>query len=154
MAGGVTVELKGVEELKSHISRIANAAKLKRAVVEGTSMMLSTAKMRAVPGKFGSGALRNSIHMKVDEQRDQISGKIFTALEYAMYVEFGTGIIGENSNYPRAGQLGLSYAHYPWTYTPDNGERFFRTEGQPARPSCIRRLLRTNPKSNNVSLTR
>lgn len=51
-----------------------------------------------------------------------------------MFVEFGTGVVGQDSNYPKAVELGLKYAQYAWTYTPDGGEHFYTTKGYRARP--------------------
>ena len=135
MARGLTIKLKGVEGIQKHFAKIANPAKVREAVVNSTAIVLSAAKHYVKsPGKYGSGALRNSIHMRVEQSGDGIIGKVFAGGGHAMYVEFGTGVVGEASNYPKAAELGLKYAQYSWTYTPDGGEHFYTTKGSIARP--------------------
>lgn len=134
MASGLTIKIKGVEGIQKHFAKIANPAKVREAVVNSTAIVLSTAKHYVPVGREGGGGLRNSIHMKVEQSEDGIVGKVFAGGGHAMYVEFGTGVVGEASNYPKAGELGLKYAHYSWTYTPDGGEHFYTTKGYRARP--------------------
>ena len=134
MARGLTIRIKGVESIQKHFAKIANSAKVREAVVNSTAIVLNTAKHYVPVGREGGGGLRNSIHMKVEQSGDGIVGKVFAGGGHAMYVEFGTGVVGEASNYPKAGELGLKYAHYSWTYTPDGGEHFYTTKGYRARP--------------------
>lgn len=63
---------------------------------------------------------------------------------YALFVEYGTGVVGAASSHPKAGEMGWQYAigeqifttrdgRTGWIYpTKEGGFRF--TEGQPARP--------------------
>lgn len=134
MARGLTIKLKGVESIQKHFTKIANPTKVREAVVNSTAIVLSSAKHYVPVGREGGGGLRNSIHMTVEESGDSIAGKVFAGGGHAMYVEFGTGVVGEASNYPRAAELGLKYAQYSWTYTPDGGEHFYTTKGYRARP--------------------
>lgn len=134
MASGLTIKIKGVEGIQKHFAKIASSTKVREAVVNSTAMVLSTAKHYVPVGREGGGGLRNSIHMKVEQSEGNTVGKVFAGGGHAMYVEFGTGVVGEASNYPRAAQLGLKYAHYSWTYTPDGGEHFYTTKGYRARP--------------------
>lgn len=146
MAGGLSINVKGVQSLQKHLDEIANPAKVKTAVVAGTSMVLSSAKHNAPVGRDGGGALRASIHMNVEASETAIVGKVFAGSGHAMYVEFGTGVVGEESRYPRAAELGLKYAQYSWTYTPDNGEHFYRTRGYRARPFMYPALKQNKAK--------
>ena len=134
MASGLTIKIKGVEGIQKHFAKIANSAKVREAVVNSTAMVLSTAKHYVPVGREAGGGLRSSLHMRVDQRGGEITGKVFAGGGHAMYVEFGTGVVGEESNYPRAAALGLKYAHYSWTYTPDGGEHFYTTKGYRARP--------------------
>ena len=128
----VVITIKGVEKLQKRFDKIASSARVKQAVAQGTSMVLSAAKHNT-PSPDTS-ALRASIHMDVKQTETEIAGKVFAGGGHAMYVEFGTGVVGEASNYPKAGELGLKYAQYSWTYTPDGGEHFYTTKGYRARP--------------------
>ena len=79
-----------------------------------------------------TGNLAGSIHPKVLVQGNLVIGKVYTNLSYAPFVEFGTGNKG-NGTYPNK-KLKLTYRSTPWVYTPDEGETFYRTEGQVAQP--------------------
>ena len=79
-----------------------------------------------------TGNLRNSINSEVEVTSNGVEGVVFTNSEYAPYVEFGTGIKGEQSSPPSAKELGITYKDTGWVY--NNGERFYYTEGQPAQP--------------------
>nr|DAV05087.1 MAG TPA: putative tail component [Caudoviricetes sp.] len=71
------------------------------------------------PGKFGTGALRNSItHTVSDGERAAYVG---TNSEYGVYVECGTGIY-----YPGGRQT-------PWVYQDEKGN-WHLTHGQRAKP--------------------
>ena len=56
-----------------------------------------------------TGALRNSIRSVVKEEGTGIVAEVVTNLEYAPYVEFGTGIKGENSPSPPKANVGQGY---------------------------------------------
>lgn len=71
------------------------------------------------PGKFGHGALRNSINHKVDPS--ELAVQIGTNMEYALYLEVGTGI------YTPGGR------QTPWAYKDEEGN-WHHTRGQEAKP--------------------
>lgn len=142
----VVITIKGVEKLQKRFDKIANSAGVKQAVVQGTSIVLSAAKHYAPVGRENGGALRASIHMDVKQTETEIAGKVFAGSGHAMYVEFGTGIVGEESLYPRAAELGLKYAQYDWVYTPDGGEHFYHTKGYRARPFMYPALKQNKKK--------
>lgn len=66
-----------------------------------------------------TGNLRSSIRYEVNGD----SVEIGTNVEYAPYVEYGTGIYANNSNAKKI----------PWSYQDENGD-WHRTSGQPAHP--------------------
>ena len=134
----VSIRVEGLGEVLKHLNRVAHLNdEVKSAVTQATGITEATAKDLC---PVDTGNLCSTIRMDVRAEREEIIGRVFTACEYAMYVEFGTGIIGELSNHPRAKKLGLSYANYPWTYTPDGGKTFYRTRGYVARPFMYRAL--------------
>lgn len=67
-----------------------------------------------------TGLLRNSITHDVDE--DELTAQIGTNVEYAPYVELGTGIYAEQGGRPT-----------PWVYQDDNGNWHW-TRGNEAQP--------------------
>jgi HK97 gp10 family phage protein len=72
------------------------------------------------PGKFGTGALRNSITHTVTNSGER-AAYIGTNSEYGVYVECGTGIY-----YPGGRQT-------PWVYQDEKGD-WHLTHGQRAKP--------------------
>ena len=67
----------------------------------------------------GNGELRRSITSKVENAE----GSVFTPLEYAPYVEYGTGLFAENGG----------RQDVPWSYQDDEGE-WHSTSGQKPQP--------------------
>ena len=66
-------------------------------------------------------------------------GIIYAGSFYAVYCEFGTGIVGEKSPHPLAGQVGYVYdvsnnGDSGWTYFNDRDGKFHWTTGMPSRP--------------------
>ena len=89
----------------------------------------------------GNGELRRSIASRVEPQGGEVVGVVFTPLEYAPYVEYGTGIFAEEEG----------RTDVPWSYQDDEGE-WHTTSGQHPQPFLrpaynenrekIKRLLR------------
>lgn len=69
-----------------------------------------------------TGELRRSITSKVENNGLDITGTIYTPLEYAPYIEYGTGLFAEKGGRPT-----------PWCYQDDKGE-WHTTSGQPPQP--------------------
>ena len=65
------------------------------------------------------------------------TGVIIVDVPYAVYVEYGTGIVGAWNPHPQAGELGINYGvnhgYEGWVYKGDDG-KFHWTQGMPARP--------------------
>lgn len=72
------------------------------------------------PGKFGTGALRNSITHTVTDNGER-AAYVGTNSEYGVYVECGTGVY-----YPGGRQT-------PWVYQDAKGD-WHLTHGQRAKP--------------------
>jgi len=66
------------------------------AVARATLLVSNAAKANAPVDK---GNLRSQIHATVDKKAGNVVGTVLSSAEYAMYVEFGTGIRGTGS-YP------------------------------------------------------
>lgn len=71
----------------------------------------------------GTGELRRSITSKVEEQGGEVVGIVYTPLEYAPYVEYGTGLFAESGG----------RQDVPWCYQDDEGE-WHTTSGQHPHP--------------------
>lgn len=73
---------------------------LKKGIHQGTKLVQAKAKLLAPVADIDGGRLRNSIQGEVAEQDGKITGEVSTNVEYAAYVEFGTGQRGEESPSP------------------------------------------------------
>lgn len=84
--------------------------------------------------KVDSGELANSITWEYDAATN--TGRIKVGSDYAIFVEYGTGIVGANSPHPQPAE-GWTYdknAHGEtgWTYWDEKQQKFRWTKGQPA----------------------
>ena len=70
-----------------------------------------------------TGALRNSITSRIVRDGDEIAGEVYTPLEYAPYIEYGTGLFAE----------GGGRTDVPWVYQDDKGD-WHSTSGQKPQP--------------------
>lgn len=105
MGKAVTIEVVGVDAVQKRFANIAQMKSVKKAVKQATAIVESYAKSYC---PVDTGNLRNSIHMRMIDE--DTTGKVYTSCEYAPYVEFGTGMRGSGSNYPKAADLGLAYS--------------------------------------------
>lgn len=140
------IEILNIDRLVKKLDKIANADltdKMNKAValVHGQAKALAPSD---------TGTLRASIHMEVKGDKKKIVGRVYTNLNYAPYVEFGTGIKG-NGTYPyKIKGFSLSYKSTPWVFTPDGGETFYRTKGQVAQPYMYPALKRNEKKIQSM----
>lgn len=106
-----------------------------------------------------TGELIQSIH-SVNKSSTR-NGAIFCVVadsEHAVFVEFGTGIVGQQSPYPYPLPSGMNWQYasgqtirqladgrYGWFYPADNGQWYF-TEGMPSRPFMYETALELQKK--------
>lgn len=125
-----SVSIKGVERLAQKFNNIANM-NLRSAVNDATKLVHGQAKELA---PVDSGNLAGSIHMQVKDTGKELQGRVYTNLEYAAYVEFGTGITG-NGTYPyKVEGLSLEYKDKGWAYFDEDKGEWIYTKGQAAQP--------------------
>lgn len=110
------IELKGLDELLIRLDRITDPNKINRALGQACALVERSAKQKAPKDK---GELRRSISSKVED----LQGIVFTPLEYAPYVEYGTGLFAEEG-----GRMDV-----PWHYQDEQGE-WHTTSGQKPQP--------------------
>lgn len=70
----------------------------RKGLERGTKKIQKNAKFLA---PVDTGHLRNSIKTKSQATQDGVEAQVYTNLEYAPYVEFGTGQRGRESNIDR-----------------------------------------------------
>lgn len=87
----IDIDFKGVENLERRLNEMSDTAVLKESLAAATLLVERSAKQKAPKD---TGALRRSIASKVKG----LEGIVYTPLEYAPYVEYGTGLFAENGN--------------------------------------------------------
>ena len=112
------------------------------AYVQGAARMLAPAY---------SGHLRNSIFLDVGTTEEGMEATVYTNIQYAPYVEFGTGPRGSANHEGVSPEVNVTYTldpwwihesqidpgvaeTYHWTYIDAEDGRFYKCEGQPAQP--------------------
>ena len=104
---------------------------LRATVNKATQLVHGQAKALAPVDK---GGLAGSIHMQVKDTGEELQGRVYTNLEYAPYVEFGTGVKG-NGTYPyQIKGLSLEYKNKGWAYYDEDKGEWIYTKGQEAQP--------------------
>lgn len=111
----VSVKINGIERLQKKLEQISTQD-LKPGVTKATGIVETAAK-RLCPVK--NGDLRRSIHMKVEENGQEVKGTVYTNMEYAPYVEFGTGRKGQGTYPYQVDGLTLEYRQTNWAYYPE-----------------------------------
>lgn len=110
------IKFDGLNEVLSSLDGKIDAAKMEQALGKACALVERDAKQKAPKD---TGALRRSITSEVKGLR----GVVYTPLEYAPYVEYGTGLFAE----------GRGRRDVPWNYQDDRGE-WHQTSGQHPQP--------------------
>jgi HK97 gp10 family phage protein len=114
------IRLEGLEEVFESLDNVVDELELKKALGKACALVERSAKQKAPKG---TGELRRSITSKVESDGVNTVGIVFTPLEYAPYVEFGTGLFAEEGG----------RKDVPWCYQDDEGE-WHSTSGQHPQP--------------------
>ena len=88
----MAVTVDGIDKIEELLTKVADMSKIERAVKRGCAKVERSAKQKAPKV---TGDLRRSIKSKVDASTDSIVGTVYSPLEYAPYVEYGTGLFAE-----------------------------------------------------------
>lgn len=114
------IEVEGLEQFVAKLEDMVDPKKLEKAMGKACALIERDAKKKAPKGH---GDLRRSITSKVVNDGNEVTGTIFTPLEYAPYVEYGTGLFAESGG----------RKDVPWHYQDDEGE-WHSTSGQHPQP--------------------
>lgn len=110
------IKFEGLDEVLNSIDKLADSGKISAALGRACAVVERSAKQKAPKG---IGELRRSITSKVDG----LEGVVYTPLEYAPYVEYGTGLFAEEGG----------RTDVPWNYQDDRGE-WHSTSGMHPQP--------------------
>lgn len=108
-------------EFRVYLEQGVKQSTVKKALDRAGLIVENDAKRRCPVGK--TGLLRNSIQHRVENSGWENACYVGTNVEYAPYVEFGTGIHAANGDGRQT----------PWVYRTADGE-FYWTEGQEPQP--------------------
>lgn len=108
------IEFRGLDEVLDMLDKKVSPEKIQRALKKACMPVERRAKQLAPKGK--SGDLRRSIESKVEG----LEGIVFTPLEYAPYVEYGTGLYAEEGG----------RKDVPWAYEDEETGELIWTAGQ------------------------
>lgn len=111
----ITVE--GADRIVKKLLKVADQQTINQTLGKACAVVERAAKEKAPKG---TGELRRSITSKVENNQ----GIIFTPLEYAPYVEYGTGLFAEDGN---------GRQDVPWHYQDDKGQ-WHTTSGMHPQP--------------------
>ena len=110
-------KLEGVERVQKHLDNINLDEQKLNQILSQACLIVENQARRDAP--VDNGVLRNSIRSEVEGKQ----GVVGTNIEYAPYVEFGTGLFAVNGDGRQT----------PWSYQDENGE-WHTTIGQHPQP--------------------
>lgn len=110
------IKFEGLDGILGKLKKISSDANIDGALGKACALVERSAKQKAPKD---NGELRRSITSKVEDH----TGIVFTPLEYAPYVEYGTGLFAEEG-----GRMDV-----PWCYQDDEGN-WHSTSGQKPQP--------------------
>ena len=129
-----TIKFEGLEDIEKKLANTLKPEDIAAALGKACALVERAAKQKAPKG---NGELRRSIASRIEGEE----GVVYTALEYAPYVEFGTGLFAVEGG----------RKDVPWHYQDDEGE-WHTTSGMKPQPflfpaldenrEAIKRLLR------------
>ena len=116
----MAIEFEGLDEILESLDKLADTQQLNDTMGQVCALVERDAKQNAPKD---TGTLARSIQSKVENNNGSIQGVVFTPLEYAPYVEFGTGLFAESGG----------RTDVPWSYQDDEGN-WHTTKGQRPQP--------------------
>lgn len=116
----MSIKMNGLDGLERKLENLAEADAFEGALKKACALVERTAKEKAPKD---TGALRNSITSEIRVNGDDLEGVVYTPLEYAPYVEYGTGLFAGNGG----------RQDVPWNYQDDEGN-WHSTSGQHPQP--------------------
>lgn len=104
----MSITFEGLESIDDMLESLLDDSKVKKALKKACALVEREAKIKA-PKQ--NGELRNSIQSKVIKDGGEQAGVVFTPLETAPYVEYGTGLFAEG---------GKGRKEVPWVYVENS----------------------------------
>lgn len=115
------VKIEGLDDVLDAISDMADEQELRRALGKACALVVGEAVKKI---HKGDGDLQRSLQYEIEDNGGELVGVVHTPLEYAPYVEYGTGLFAED---------GDGRKDVPWHYKDEKGE-WHSTRGQKPKP--------------------
>lgn len=116
----MSIKIEGLDAIVKKLDNMVGEQKISMAVGQACAIVEKAAKEKAPKD---TGALRRSITSKVETEKNNVVGTVYTPLEYAPYIEYGTGLFAEDTG----------RKDVPWRYQDDKGN-WHTTSGMHPRP--------------------
>lgn len=116
----MSIQFENLDNVLKSLEKIADTSEMRAAIGKACALVERDAKQNAPKD---TGALARSITSEIRNEGGELKGIVFTPLEYAPYVEFGTGLFAEEG-----GRMDV-----PWNYQDDEGN-WHSTSGQKPQP--------------------
>lgn len=116
----MSVKIEGADALIKKLEQISQCQPIKANMGKAVGLVEGEARRKAPKD---TGALKQSMSSKVEDKGGEIQGIVFNPLEYAAYVEYGTGLFAE-----KGGRKDV-----PWFYEDEKGKGHL-TSGQHPHP--------------------
>lgn len=114
--------ITGKNELDKKFERMA-LINIRKGVGRGIILVQGEAKSNCGGFSQESGELQKSIYIKVQSKDDTVTGICYTNKEYAPYVEFGTGPVGQANHEGISPEVTIAYGQSGWMIPGDAMEK-------------------------------
>lgn len=115
-----SVRVEGLPNVLKSVDALLDEQQLAAALGRACALVERAAKEKAPKN---TGELRRSIASRIEKDGDDLVGIVYTPLEYAPYIEYGTGLFAEDGG----------RQDVPWSYQDDEGN-WHTTSGMKPRP--------------------
>lgn len=116
----MSIRVEGLENVLMRLEEIGDEQNIEINLSKACALVERSAKEKAPKN---TGELRRSIASKVEQSGGDLVGVVYTPLEYAPYVEYGTGLFAESGG----------RKDVPWFYVDEKGD-WHITSGQHPKP--------------------
>lgn len=133
----MAVQISGLDDIKEQFDSYLSDEQITKNLKEACAIVEKAAKENAPKG---TGELRRSITSRIETNEEgNLQGVVYTPLEYAPYVEFGTGLFAVEEG----------RQDVPWVYFDEKHQKFVTTYGQNPHPYLIPALQDNRDKILN-----
>lgn len=134
----MSIKIVGLERCMGALDRVANNTELSTSMEKACLLVEREAKTKCPVGD--SGTLRQSIASSVESSDNSVIGYVYTNIQYAPYVEYGTGLFAAKGN---------GRTDVPWCYQDAKGE-WHLTSGQMPQPFMVPALNENRNKIKQI----